>query len=283
MKKHFLKILKWGLIFSVLALPLLPGQNGDNIYLGAVFNSSHFFISGLVTFFLARNKKSGLMIFLAFALPVAAACAVEILQLFYADRHAGFDDIARSAMGSISALILLKGRKNFLWGAVFSVFFLYASFYDLASLIVRQDLMKSRFPVLDDISAPFYTKAWKARKEAEISIKDDEMIFTAFPNGMWSNIESNILPADWSGYEKMFVRVKSSRETVCHIQLRSDKGRFYGEFRTDTFYQTYSLDLSQFRNGEETLGSDFKINGVSIFLSKPEKLTVLNIERIELR
>lgn len=268
---------------SVLILPLLPGQNSENIYLGAIYNSSHFFISGFVTFFFARNKKSSWRLFWAFAIPVTAACVVEFLQLFYTDRHAGFDDIARSAMGSICAIILLNGRKNFLLGAIFSVIFLYASFYDLASLFVRQDIMKSRFPVLDDIKAPFYTKAWKARKEAKILREDDEMIFTAFPNDLWSNIESNILPEDWRGYREISIRAKSSRQTVCHIQLRSDKGRFYGEFRADTFYETHSLELSHFRNKDETLGEDFKIEGVSIFLSKPQELTVLKIERIELR
>lgn len=267
----------------LLLLPLLPSGQGRNIYLGAVFNSAHFFLAGAVTLLIAgRNPGSRKTIF-SLAVPVMAAILVELIQLAYPDRNSGIDDVVRSFLGSVCAVILLKGRRSFVLGSVFSILFVYAVSYDVTSLIIRQGVMEARFPVLDDVGAPFYTKAWKPRINAALQRAEDEIVFTSFPNQKWSNIESNILPEDWRGHEVFSIEARSFRRVKCGIQVRTDKGNYYGEFWPDTFYEEHGIQFFEFKNGETVFESSYKVKGVSIFLSKPESLTEIHIRRIRLQ
>lgn len=267
----------------LLLLPLLPSGQGRNIYLGAVFNSAHFFLAGAVTLLIAGGNSGSRKTVISVAIPVLAAILVELIQLAYPDRNSGIDDVVRSFLGSVCAVILLKGRKSFVLGSVFSVLFVYAVSYDVTTLIIRQGVMEARFPVLDDVGAPFYTKAWKPRINAALQRAEDEIVFTSFPNQKWSNIESNILPQDWRGYGVFSIETRSSRQVKCGIQVRTEKGNYYGEFRTDTFYEDHEIKFSEFKNGETVFESSFKVEGVSIFLSKPDSLTMVHIRRIRLQ
>ncbi|MBN1619736.1 VanZ family protein [candidate division WOR-3 bacterium] len=282
MNKKYYYTLRWAFVVVLVLLPLLPSSQNGRIELGALFNTMHFFLTGTATFLIAGSRPGRKRMFLAFVIPVAASCAVELLQLAYPERSAGIDDIIRSALGSICALVIIKGRKRFFFGAVFSLILFYAAAYDLTSLKIRRDIMVSRFPVLDDIHAPSYTRAWKPRRRAELRRQDGEMIFTALPDDKWSNIESNILPRDWSDFKFLSVEAKSSNRTKCGIQLRTDKGVFYGEFTIDTFYERHDIAFEEFRSGENFIEPGFNVELISVFLSKPAQETRINIKRIKL-
>ncbi len=282
MNKNIFYASRWAFVIVLVLLPLLPSSQSGSVELGAVFNTMHFFLTGTATFLIAGTRPGKKRILLSFVIPVAASCAVEILQMAYPERSAGIDDIIRGALGSFCALIIIKGRKRFFLGAVFSLILVYAAAYDLTGLKIRRDIMISRFPVLDDIRAPFYTKAWKPRRKAELRRLNGEMIFTALPDEKWSNIESNILPQDWTGFRFISIEAKSSNKTKCGIQLRTDKGVFYGEFTIDTFYETHDMPLAEFRSGENYFEPGFNVELISVFLSKPAQETRINIRRIKL-
>jgi len=269
-------------IIVILLSPLLPIHDFQSPYFSAILNTMHFPIMALATFLIAGRNPSKKRVASSLLIPLLFAILVEYLQHFMLNRHPGIDDVIRGFLGSITAILLVKFKKNCFLFSIAIVVILYSLSYDLISVKIRKDLMYSSFPVIDGIHTPFYTKPWSEKYNSQILLNDSLLEFTAPVNNEWPGIETRLLPKDWSMYSNLVFTVKSNYKLKLSCMIESKSGRYYRSWKIDSNFKTIICPIDSFLNNSQKIKDIENINLINFYVNNLSRDAEISFSEIYL-
>ncbi len=269
-------------VVLILLTPLLPIPVFKSPYMSSLINTMHFLIMALATYLIAGRDPSKKRMILSIIIPVSFAVLVELLQGSIPNRHMGVDDIIRGTFGSLSVILMIKLRRYCLIWVVVTLISIWSLGYDFISVKIRKDIMYARFPTLDDIHTPFYTKAWRQGQMSEVIVMDSVLVLIAPEKVDWPKMESKILPEDWSAYDTlmMIVRADYKIDLGCCIQNRGV--RYYFHWNIDDNIREFKTPLKDFVSGETNLVEADKIEIIHFYVHNLDRPVEILFYRIKL-
>lgn len=220
----------------------------------------------LATFLIAGREPSKKRAILSIIIPLSFAVLVEVLQSSIPNRHMGVDDIIRGAFGSLSVILIIKFRRYCVIWVVVTLMSIWSLGYDFISVKIRKDIMYARFPILDDIHAPFYTKAWGQGQMSEVFIKDSVLVLIAPEKVDWPKMESKILPENWSDFDTLMIIVKADYKVDLGCCIQNRGVRYYFHWNIDDNIREFKTSLKDFVNSETNLISADKIEIIHFYV-----------------
>ena len=176
---------------------------------------------------------------------------------------------------------------------------------NLPFIVVGQYEVQDKFPVIADFEGRWEHTLWEATHGAEARIVRENADATAgrsvnhvlrlstAPSSYWPGAAMRRFPPDWTDYTYLSLRVRqqpASLDTlVFNVRLEDFAGHRDSDwaivrFRATSDWQTFDLPLADLRMEYSHRRLDLRdMEQILIFLSRPERDTVLEIDDIRLR
>lgn len=271
------------IIALLLLSPLFPLPEIFSPYFSALANSMHFLIMAVATWIILGKSSSKIRLILSILIPALAAIFVEFAQHLLPHRHFGIDDIIRGLMGSLTVILLVKFRKKCWCYVLVTLMILWSWGYDLVSTKVRIDLMRSRFPIIDDIGAPEYTNAWQAKEGAVLFQDNQQIILVLPPHKSWPQMESRIIPSFWNSYDSIIILVQAEYKVKLGSRIQCCGGRYYHNFVIDNEISRISAPLIDYCNQDKRFDPNWKVYALNFYVSELPRKNRIIFYRIKLK